>query len=159
MGTGKIPYSSFKVQLYFPILGLAVILKKRFPHSRLCRSWGNLSSVFLLSLSWGNIIVPFMTHREFLFPSLAAARLVKEISRPHFLKWQDWAISLSEGYLLQLIISDCIHLQNTVKWPYRTPLVEIILDVNISTTILLFNYILIFFCQWYTGLHNGARDC
>ena len=83
---GKIPYSSFKVQLYFPILGLAVILKKRFPHSRLRRSWGNFSSVFLLSLSWGNIIVPFMTHREFLFPSLAAARLVKEISRPHFLK-------------------------------------------------------------------------
>ena len=41
MGTGKIPYSSFKVQLYFPILGLAVILKKRFPHSRLCCSWGN----------------------------------------------------------------------------------------------------------------------
>ena len=32
-----------------------------------------------------------MTHREFLFPSLATARLVKEISRPHFFKWQDWA--------------------------------------------------------------------
>lgn len=91
MGMGKIPYSSFNVQLYFPILGLAVILKKRFPHERQSRSWGNFSSVFLLSLSWGNIIVPFMTHREFLFPSLAAARLVKEISRPHFLKWQDWA--------------------------------------------------------------------
>ena len=68
MGTGKIPYSSFKVQWYLPILGLAVILKKRFPHSRLCRSWGNFSSVFLLSLSWGNIIVPWMTNREF-FPS------------------------------------------------------------------------------------------
>ena len=60
--------------------------ENKFPHSRLRRSWGNLSSVFLLSLSWVNIIVPFMTHREFLFPSLAAARLVKEISRPHFLK-------------------------------------------------------------------------
>ena len=30
MGTGKIPYSSFKVQLYFPNQGLAVILKKNF---------------------------------------------------------------------------------------------------------------------------------
>merc|ERR1712016_403068 len=39
--------------------------EKKFPHSRLRRSWGNLSSVFLLSLSWRNIIVPFMTHREF----------------------------------------------------------------------------------------------
>ena len=28
MGTGKIPYSSFKVQLYFPIQGLAVVVKK-----------------------------------------------------------------------------------------------------------------------------------
>ena len=86
MGTGKIPYSSFKVQLYFPILGLAVILKTNFPIRGSAASWGNLSSVFLLSLSWGNIIVPFMTQREFLFPSLAAARLVKEISRPHFLE-------------------------------------------------------------------------
>ena len=31
MGTGKIPYSSFKVQLYFPIQGLAVVVKKNFP--------------------------------------------------------------------------------------------------------------------------------
>ena len=72
--------------------------KNKFPHSRLRRSWGNLSSVFLLSLSWVNIIVPFMTYREFLFPSLAAARLVKEISRPHFLKWQDWAIHILFSY-------------------------------------------------------------
>ena len=34
-----------------------------------------------------------MTHREFLFPSLAASPLVKEISHPYFLQWQDWAIS------------------------------------------------------------------
>ena len=30
MGTVKITYSSFKVQLYFPIQGLAVIVKKKF---------------------------------------------------------------------------------------------------------------------------------
>ena len=61
MGTGKIPYSSFKVQLYFPIQGLAVVVKKNF------------FSLLLLRLSWGNIIVPFMTHKEFLFPLLAAS--------------------------------------------------------------------------------------
>ena len=30
LGTGKIPYLSLKVQLYFPIQGTAVILKKNF---------------------------------------------------------------------------------------------------------------------------------
>ena len=35
MGTGKIPYLSFKAQLYFPILGLAVILKKISPFAAL----------------------------------------------------------------------------------------------------------------------------
>ena len=69
---GKILYSSFKVQLDFPIQGLAVVVKKNCPMRG--------------SLSWENIIVPFMTHREFLFPSLAASPLIKEISRPHFLK-------------------------------------------------------------------------
>ena len=77
----------------FPHSRLSSHCEKKFPYSRLCRSWGNFSSLFLLSLSWRNTIVPFMTQRVFLFPLLAAARLVKEISRPHFLKWQDWAIS------------------------------------------------------------------
>ena len=31
MGTEKIPNSSFKVQLYFTIQGLAVIVKQNFP--------------------------------------------------------------------------------------------------------------------------------
>ena len=31
MGTGKILYSSFKVQSYFPIQGKAVVVKKNFP--------------------------------------------------------------------------------------------------------------------------------
>ena len=30
-GTGWITYSSLKVQLYFPIQGLAVVVKKNFP--------------------------------------------------------------------------------------------------------------------------------
>ena len=30
-GTGKIPYLSLKVQLYFPIHGTAVVVKKKFP--------------------------------------------------------------------------------------------------------------------------------
>ena len=74
---GYFPYLAGK-----PLVGEIVVVKKKFPirHSRyilipvritifpnewLPRSWGNLSSVFLLSLSWRNIIVPFMTHREF----------------------------------------------------------------------------------------------
>ena len=31
LGTGKIPYLSLKVQLYFPIQGTAVVVKKNFP--------------------------------------------------------------------------------------------------------------------------------
>ena len=31
MGIEKIPYFSFKVQLYVPIQGLAVVVKKNFP--------------------------------------------------------------------------------------------------------------------------------
>ena len=68
MRTGKIPYSSFKVQLYFPILGLAVILKRNFPMSGEAANGEIFFSVWLLSLEWGNIIVPWMTNREF-FPS------------------------------------------------------------------------------------------
>ena len=33
MGTGKIPYLSFKVQLYFSMRGSAGIVKKNFPMS------------------------------------------------------------------------------------------------------------------------------
>ena len=85
-GDGKNSLFVIQGTIIFPHSRLSSHTENKFPHSRLRRSWGNLSSVFLLSLSWGNIIVPFMTHREFLFPSLAASRLVKEISRPHFLK-------------------------------------------------------------------------
>merc|ERR1712016_277011 len=85
-GDGKNSLFVIQGTIIFTHSRLSSHTKNKFPHSRLRRSWGNLSSVFLLSLSWVNIIVPFMTYREFLFPSLAAARLVKEISRPHFLK-------------------------------------------------------------------------
>ena len=80
--------SLFVIQgtIIFPHSRLSSRSKKKFPHSRLRRSWGNFFSLLLLRLSWGNIIVPFMTHREFLFPLLAASPLVREISRPHFLK-------------------------------------------------------------------------
>ena len=92
--------------------------KIEIPHSRLRRSWGIFISPRLLSHSWGigisllwlvvnfqflhlrlrrscrNYPVPETFHKWIgSFPLLAAARLVKEISRPHFLKWQDWAIS------------------------------------------------------------------
>ena len=41
--------------------------KKKFPHSRLRRSWGNLFSLFLLSHSWGKYNVPFVIHGEIYF--------------------------------------------------------------------------------------------
>ena len=69
-GTGKIPYSSFKVQLYFPIQGLAVVVKKNCPMRG--------------SLSWENIIVPFVTHREFQNPLLVASPLVEDFPVPKF---------------------------------------------------------------------------
>ena len=92
-GDGKNSLFVIQGTIIFPQSRLSSHTEKKFPCSRLRRSQGNFSSVFLLTLSWGNIIVPFMTHREFLFPSLAASPLVKEISRPHFLKWWDWANS------------------------------------------------------------------
>ena len=64
----KIPCESWKVQLYFPMRGLAGILKKNFPMSGEAANGEIFFSVWLLSLEWGNIIVPWMTKREF-FPS------------------------------------------------------------------------------------------
>ena len=84
--TGKIPYSSVKVHFNFPTHGIAVVVKKLFHHSRLRRSWWNNYSPRLLCHSWGNSNVPFLTHREFLIPSLAALPLVKELSRPKIAK-------------------------------------------------------------------------
>ena len=86
MGTGKILYSSFKVQLYFPIQGSAVVVKKYCPIRGYAAHGGNFSSLLLLSLSWEYIIVPFMTHREFLFPSLAACAAHKGNLLSPFLK-------------------------------------------------------------------------
>ena len=42
--------------------------KEKFPHERRSREWGNFFLLRLLSLEWRNIIVPWMTNREF-FPS------------------------------------------------------------------------------------------
>ena len=64
----KIPCESWKVQLYFPMRGLAGILKKNFPMSGKAANGEIFFSVWLLSLEWGNMIVPWMTNREF-FPS------------------------------------------------------------------------------------------
>ena len=46
-----------------PTHGLAGVVRKKFPHSRLRRSWGNFFSPLLLSHSWG-IILPweYATH-------------------------------------------------------------------------------------------------
>ena len=90
-GDGKNSLFVIQGAIIFPHSRLSSRSKKKFPHSRLRRSWENFFLLLLLRLSWGNIIVPFMTHREFLFPILAASPLVGEISRPHFLKWWDWA--------------------------------------------------------------------
>ena len=64
----KIPCESWKVQSYFPMRGLAGILKKNFPMSGEAANGEIFFSVWLLSLEWGNMIVPWMTNREF-FPS------------------------------------------------------------------------------------------
>ena len=42
--------------------------EEKFPHERRSREWGNFFLLRLLSLEWRNIIVPWMTNREF-FPS------------------------------------------------------------------------------------------
>ena len=68
MGTGKISLFVIQGTIIFPHSRLSSRSKKKIPHSRLRRSWENFFSLLLLSLSWGNVIVPFMTHREFLFP-------------------------------------------------------------------------------------------
>ena len=70
-GDGKNSLFIIQGTIKFPHSRLSSHSKKKFPHSRLCRSWGNFSLLFLLSLSWENLIVPFMIHREFLFPLLA----------------------------------------------------------------------------------------
>ena len=70
-GDGKNSLFIIQGTIKFPHSRLSSHSKKKFPHSRLRRSWGNFSLLFLLSLSWENIIVPFMIHREFLFPLLA----------------------------------------------------------------------------------------
>ena len=70
-GDGKNSLFIIQGTIKFPHSRLSSHSKKKFPHSRLRRSWGNFSLLFLLSLSWGNSIVPFMIHREFLFPLLA----------------------------------------------------------------------------------------
>ena len=70
-GEGKNSLFIIQGTIEFPHSRLSSHSKKKFPHSRLRRSWGNFSLLFLLSLSWGNSIVPFMIHREFLFPLLA----------------------------------------------------------------------------------------
>ena len=72
--------------LIFPHSQLSSCGKTKIPHSRLRRSWEIFVSPRLLSYSWGNINVPFVIHREFLIPSFAASRLMKELSRPKFQK-------------------------------------------------------------------------
>ena len=42
--------------------------EKKISHERRSREWGNFFLLRLLCLEWGNIIVPWMTNREF-FPS------------------------------------------------------------------------------------------
>ena len=75
MRTGKIPYSSFKVQLYFPIQGTEVVVKKISPFAAL-PLMGKFFFTTPARLSWGNKIVPFVTHKEFFIPILAALPLV-----------------------------------------------------------------------------------
>ena len=72
-GDGKNSLFVIQGTIIFPHSRLSSHSEKKIPHSRLCRSWGIFSSLFLLSLSWGNMIVPFMTHKEFAFPLLAAS--------------------------------------------------------------------------------------
>ena len=64
----KIPYESWKVHLYFPMKGLAGIVKKSFPMSGRAANGETFFLLWLLSLEWENIIVPWMMNREF-FPS------------------------------------------------------------------------------------------
>ena len=74
MGTGKILYSSFKVQLNFPIQGLAVIVKKNFP-IRGSAAHGEIYLHHSCSAIHGENIVPFVIHGEIFFPPLVASPL------------------------------------------------------------------------------------
>ena len=65
---GKISPFVTKGTSPFPHSWLSSHSKKEVPHSRLRRSWGNYFSLFLLSHSWGNGDVPFVTHGEIFFP-------------------------------------------------------------------------------------------
>ena len=84
LGTGKIPYLSLKVQLYFPIQGTAVVVKKNFPIRGFAAHGKIFFSLLLRALSCGNIIVPFVTHREFQNPPLVASPHVEDFPVPKF---------------------------------------------------------------------------
>ena len=80
MGTEKVLYSSFKVQLHFTIQGLAVIVKKISPFTAL-----PLIGKFFFTLP----AKPFLVKYNCTFHD--SKRIF--ISRPHFLRWWDWPIS------------------------------------------------------------------
>ena len=83
LGTGKIPYLSLKVQLYFPIQGTAVVVKKISPFAA-SPLMGKFFFTTPACLSWENVIVPFVTHREFQNPLLMASPLVEDFPVPKF---------------------------------------------------------------------------
>ena len=68
VGEIEILYESWKVQLNFPMKGLAGIVKKNFPMSGGAANGEIFFLLWLLSLEWGNLIVPWMMNREF-YPS------------------------------------------------------------------------------------------
>ena len=138
-GDGKNSLFIIQGTIKFPHSRLSSHSKKKFPHSRLRRSWGNFSLLFLLSLSWGNSIVPFMIHREFLFPLLAPSAprrgnipspFFKMMGLGHFpsekvystkpyFQFQNYCLLLIASYLaIPFYIIHTLHcLKHKLNWP------------------------------------------
>ena len=86
MGTGKIPYSSFKVQLNFPIQGLAVVVKNNFPIRGFATHGEIIFHYACKAFHGGNGNVPFVIQGEFSFPIFVASPLIWENPIPNSLQ-------------------------------------------------------------------------
>ena len=67
---------------HFPHSWLGTCGEKKFPHSRLRRSWGNFFPHACQAIRGENGNVPFVTHEEFFIPIFVASPLIWEYPIP-----------------------------------------------------------------------------
>ena len=99
LGMGKFPHS-----------WLSSHSETEFLHSRLRRSWRNTPSLFLLSHSWGNGDVPFVTHGEIFFPPSWLRHSGRENPIPNSLQMRNNIPMLKEKLEPSLSIKLRVHI-------------------------------------------------